>query len=102
MDKCSSDLKTVNSQKRKIPQKWKASYDNPRAKILCEARQTRLLAESKINASTYSNKAFGTWNLDLARTGNRAPIVELARMMKIEATRKSKRSSLPPPDPQLG
>ena len=36
MDKCSSDLKTVNSQKRKIPQKWKVSTITPEPKYFAK------------------------------------------------------------------
>lgn len=52
---------------------------------------------------THSNTPFGTFmNDDLfASTGNNPPNIEPTRITKIEATRKPKNVSAPPPDPQF-
>jgi len=52
---------------------------------------------------TYSKTPFGTCSHDdlFASTGNRAPHDEPMRMMNMDATRRLKYVSAPPPEPQL-
>jgi len=53
--------------------------------------------------ATYSNRLLGTLSQELllANTGNRAPNEDPTAMMNIDATRKPKKVSAPPPEPQL-
>ncbi len=79
-------------------------HNDTASKIFREAAQTINKRSFKlITRKTLSKTDFGTCNQEelFTRTGNNAPNVEHPEMIKIDATRKPKKVSAPPPEPQL-
>lgn len=75
----------------------------PDPKYLAKLRHIISRHEMHQHFVTHSKRPFGTCNHEdlLARTGNNAPNVEPARIIKTAATRRPKNVSAPPPEPQF-